>query len=184
MTEQRLPDAGDFPRYRRTDGPAATRAWGRRLAGLLHGGEIVLLYGTLGAGKTCLVQGVCDGLGVQEEVVSPTFTLVGTYTGRLRVHHLDFYRVEAHHDLTDLGLPDILDEVWDGQAVLLAEWPEPLLGQLGAGARYVELLGRAGPAPERRTWYVRGVPELPAAWLDVTEAVANRDRRSGTDPGR
>ncbi len=141
------------------------------MADLLQGGEIVLLYGELGAGKTCLVQGVCEGLQVEADVVSPTFTLVGSYAGRCKVHHLDFYRIEDHHDLNDLGVPDILDEVWDGQAVLLAEWPQPLLAEFGPGAEYIEMLARPGEAADERVWFVRGVPELPASWLAVTEAV-------------
>lgn len=170
MTDQIIPDARDFERCHRTNGPEQTRDWGRRLAGLLTGGEIVLLYGPLGAGKTCLVQGICDALDVTDEVVSPTFTIVGSYNGRLPVHHLDLYRIEADHDLTDIGLPDLMDDVWDGRAVLLVEWPEPLLAEFGTGDRRIEILALPGETPDERVWHVRGVPDLPASWLAVTEA--------------
>jgi tRNA threonylcarbamoyladenosine biosynthesis protein TsaE len=165
----RLPAPGDFSCARRVSGADATAALGARIADLLDGGEIILLYGELGAGKTCLVQGLCAALQVQEEVVSPTFTLVNTYQGRLKVHHLDFYRVEADHDLNDIGVSEILAEVWDGQAVCLIEWPGPVLSELDGGPR-LELLATLGPDPTERVWRVRGVPVLPHAWRELFSA--------------
>ena len=99
MGDHTLPDPDVFTHVLHVSSAEETKALGRRLAGLLVGGEIVLLHGDLGTGKTCLVQGLCAELAVTEEVVSPTFTLVNTYSGRLDVYHLDFYRVEADHDL-------------------------------------------------------------------------------------
>ena len=163
MSEQRLPDAAAFPWRLTTVGPQQTRDWGRQVARLLSGGEIILLYGALGTGKTCFVQGLCAELDVTEEVVSPTFTLVNTYTGRERIHHVDLYRVEPDHDLADIGLPDILDEVWDGQAVLLVEWPGPLLVELER-TRYVEMLSEVGRRDDERHWHVRGRPDLSDRW--------------------
>jgi tRNA threonylcarbamoyladenosine biosynthesis protein TsaE len=156
-----------------TRSAAATADLGRRAAGLLTGGEILLLNGPLGAGKTCFIQGLCAELAVTEEVVSPTFTLVNTYTGgRLKVHHLDFYRVEAGDDLNDIGVPDILDEVWDGQAVLLVEWPEPLRGELTADQPYLELLVVPGDQPDSRRWHLRAKPEVPDPWRRLFDAGA------------
>ena len=123
--------AGDFSHHLSVPSVAGTTGWGAAVADILKGGDIILLTGPLGAGKTCFVQGLCGALKVAEEVVSPTFTLVNTYEGRLRVHHLDFYRVAEGDDLADIGVPDILDEVWDGRAVLLVEWPLPLMEELG-----------------------------------------------------
>lgn len=158
-----IPAAAGFPAGAPAAGPADTAALGARAAALLRGGEVLLLHGGLGAGKTCFVQGLCAALGVTVEVVSPTFTLVNTYDGRLRVHHLDFYRLDAASDLDDIGLPDLLDEVADGAAVLAAEWPGPLLRALGT-APYLEFLALAGPGGVGREWRLRGRPQPPAPW--------------------
>ncbi len=161
-----IPAAGGFPPGAMAAGPADTAALGARAAGLLRGGEVLLLHGGLGAGKTCFVQGLCAGLGVEAEVVSPTFTLVNSYDGRLRVHHLDFYRLDDRSDLDDIGLPDLLDEVVDGTAVLAAEWPGPLLPALG-NLPFLELLAVAGPGGAGREWRLRGRPAPAAAWQDL-----------------
>ena len=136
------------------------------MGALLAGGEIILLHGSLGAGKTCLVQGLCAELKVSEDVVSPTFTLVNTYQGRLKVHHLDFYRVESGHDLNDIGVPDILAEIWDGKAVGVIEWPAPLVAELGTCSR-VELLAELGAHPTERQWHLRGEPDVPSSWQRI-----------------
>jgi len=167
VQEYPLPSREDFPFRLRVDSPAATAELAGRAAGLLRGGEIILLHGPLGAGKTCFAQGLCAGLGVEDEVVSPTFTLVNTYRGDLTVHHLDFYRVEKGDDLADIGVPEILDEVWDGDAVLLVEWPELLLPELVAGTPRLELLAVPGEDAGERTWYLRGFPEAPPAWREL-----------------
>lgn len=163
MLDHPLPDPAAYPWRTTADSAAATRALGARMAGLLQGGEVILLDGALGGGKTCLVQGLGEALGVAEEIVSPTFTLVNTYAGPPRLHHLDFYRVEAGHDLADIGVPDLLDEVLDGAAVLLAEWPHQLRRGLH-GVPRLELLVRHGAGPDDRIWHLRGDPEPPAAW--------------------
>ena len=81
--------------------------------------------------------------------------------------HLDFYRIHEHPDLEDVGVTGILDEVWDGAAVLLVEWPEPLLAELGTEQRRLELLAVAGENPDQRRWCLRGIPEVPAAWQEI-----------------
>ena len=161
-----LPPVPRFPQRREVVGAAATAALGQRAASLLAGGEIILLWGPLGAGKTCFTQGLGRGLGVAGEIASPTFTLVNTYPGRLVLHHLDFYRIDAGHDLADIGVPAILDEVWDGGAVAVVEWPGPLLGVLGSAPR-LELLVLPGAAAELRTWHLAGLPAVPPAWADL-----------------
>jgi tRNA threonylcarbamoyladenosine biosynthesis protein TsaE len=107
-----------------TRSEAETTALGRDLAADLRAGDVVLLEGVLGAGKTALARGLASGLGVPEdEVRSPTFTLVNPYTGgRLPVHHIDLYRIARASDLDELGLEEILGT--DGVAIV--EWAERL----------------------------------------------------------
>ena len=160
--EHPLPDPNSFSCFRDVASPAETTSLGGRAAKLLQGGEIVLLWGPLGAGKTLFVQGLCQKLGVEEdEVVSPTFTLVNTYAGPLTVHHLDLYRLGPDDDLHDLGLDAILEEVDAGGAVLLVEWPDPLLGWLD---ERLEFYVEPGSDPLERRWHLRGVPNLPDDW--------------------
>lgn len=102
----------------RTDSADATRAVAAALAEKLVPGDLVLLVGDLGAGKTAFVQGLAKGLGVDEPVTSPTFTIVQQYEGRLRLAHVDVYRLDRVQDLYDLGF----DEMIDGGGVTVVEW--------------------------------------------------------------
>jgi len=95
-----------------------TRAVGERLgATLLRPGDLVVLAGSLGSGKTAFAQGVARGLGVTDPVVSPTFTIVREYQGRVPLAHIDVYRLERLQELHDLGFDEILDD-----RVTLVEW--------------------------------------------------------------
>lgn len=161
MPAQPIPPADLFPWRRRADSPAATAALAAAAADLLRGGEVLLLWGPLGAGKTLFVQALCRALGVRDEVTSPTFTLAARYEGRLAVHHLDFYRLERTAQLADVGVEAALEEVEAGGAVLAAEWPAPLLPLV---PRRLELLALPGAADSERLWHLRGEPEPPAAW--------------------
>ncbi len=96
---------------------AATRAVGRRLAGLLRPGDVVLLAGDLGAGKTVFAGGIGEGLGVEDPVVSPTFVLVRSYRGLMPMTHADIYRLGSSAELEDLDLPAEAEE-----GVLVVEW--------------------------------------------------------------
>jgi tRNA threonylcarbamoyladenosine biosynthesis protein TsaE len=110
----------------RTRAPEETAAAGERLGRTLRPGDVVALYGELGSGKTCLVQGLVRGLGVSTGATSPTFVLVNEYRGRLPVHHVDAYRTGSLTELMDLGLLDLVG----GDGVTLVEWAdraEPLL---------------------------------------------------------
>jgi tRNA threonylcarbamoyladenosine biosynthesis protein TsaE len=100
---------------------AETEAVGERLAAALAPGNVVLLHGQLGAGKTAFVRGLARGLGAAaDEVSSPTFTLIQEYRGgRLPLFHVDLYRLEPR-ELGDLGL----DELISGEAVVAIEWAE------------------------------------------------------------
>ncbi len=86
-----------------------TRAVGEALASMLQPRDTVVLTGDLGAGKTTLVQGIGRGLGVEDHVASPTFTLVREYTGRLDIAHVDVYRLERVQDVVDLALDELGD---------------------------------------------------------------------------
>jgi len=99
-----------------------TLAFGRRLAAELSPPLLVFLTGELGAGKTTLAKGIISGLGAarEEEVTSPTFTLVHEFRGPVRVFHIDLYRIEGRADLQSLGL----DDLFSSPAIVLVEWPE------------------------------------------------------------
>lgn len=101
---------------------------GRRLARALRGGDLVLLYGPLGAGKTTLVRAAAEELGVTDPVRSPSFTIANIYEGRITVQHLDLYRLE------EIGEDDALalEEYVRPDAVTFVEWPEAGIARLGA----------------------------------------------------
>lgn len=101
----------------RCTGPAETMAVGRRLASLLRPGDVVLIEGDLGAGKTTFIAGVAEGLGVDEEITSPTFILARTYSGLVPLTHADVYRMDTLGEVADL---DLIEEAADG--VLMVEW--------------------------------------------------------------
>jgi tRNA threonylcarbamoyladenosine biosynthesis protein TsaE len=128
----------------RTSSPAGTEAVGERLAAELGPGDVVLVGGELGAGKTTLIRGAARGLGVTEPVTSPTFTIGQIYRGRLPVAHLDLYR------LADLGEEDpaLLDDYVTTQSVAFIEWPvaaEPWLKRI---TRRVEIRYAGGDERE------------------------------------
>ena len=114
-----------------TASPDSTRALGRRVGELCKGGECLLLHGSLGAGKTCFVQGLAAGLGVPsgEPVVSPTFVLHAQYRGKLELNHFDAYRLNGARDLGNLGFQEFLS---DPKGVAAVEWAEFLAPQLPA----------------------------------------------------
>ena len=105
------------------EGEAEMFAIGRRLGARLVGGEILLLDGPLGAGKTIFVKGICAALGVDEEdVTSPSFTLVNPYAGRLQLYHIDLYRLEQ--GATAAHAVDLDELLADENAVIVIEWAE------------------------------------------------------------
>ena len=100
-------------------GVADTEALAARIAEGLRGGEVIVLAGELGAGKTAFTKGLAKALGVSEPVVSPTFTMVKEYRGRsLKLFHFDLYRIEDTEELYELGL----DEYFADDAVTVIEW--------------------------------------------------------------
>src|SRR5215207_11478826 len=108
------------------ESPAETAAIGEALAGCLRDGDVVLLHGDLGAGKTTLAKGIASALGVQDVVSSPSFSLVNEYETGLdavvaRLYHLDLYRLRSEGDLATIGFEDL---VAPADGVTLVEWPE------------------------------------------------------------
>ena len=107
-----------------TDSAEDALILGEKIGRHLETGDIVFLFGDLGAGKTTLTQGIARGLGVAKEeyVRSPTFTLVNEYKGKVPVYHIDLYRIVSSHDLEDLGL----EEVFSSEGISIVEWAEKL----------------------------------------------------------
>jgi tRNA threonylcarbamoyladenosine biosynthesis protein TsaE len=117
--------------------PDETRAVGERLGERLGAGSVVACIGELGAGKTCFLQGLARGLGVESAVTSPTFVLVNQYRGRLPVYHLDAYRTGGLTELLDIGV----EEMMHGEGVTLIEWAEKLLPLLPPRTIVVRITG-------------------------------------------
>jgi tRNA threonylcarbamoyladenosine biosynthesis protein TsaE len=104
-----------------TTSPAETEAAGEQFGERLAPGDLVLLKGDLGAGKTTFVRGLMRGVGSPAHVASPTFQLVRVYPGRVQIAHVDLYRLEDEADLVDLGLDELLD-----QGAVVVEWGDRL----------------------------------------------------------
>lgn len=130
-----------------SDSPGRTRALGAALAASLQPGDVVLLSGELGAGKTVLVQGIAAGLGVDEPATSPTFALVHEHHGTdLRLLHADAWRLASPEEAVALALAE---EVDDGATALVVEW-----GELAAAALpgdHLRVVLNPGPGQEDRT---------------------------------
>ena len=150
-----------------THSPEETQALGQRLGQAARPGDLLLLVGELGTGKTCLTQGISRGLDIDSHVRSPTFVLATEHQGRLMLYHIDLYRIDRLSEAQDLGL----DEYIEGGGVCVVEWadkaiplfpPEHLRIELehtgpesrgltftAHGHRYTELIKALGlPAPE------------------------------------
>jgi tRNA threonylcarbamoyladenosine biosynthesis protein TsaE len=112
-----------------------TRALAAELGPLLEPGDLILLAGELGAGKTAFVQGLGRGLGVTEPITSPAFVLVRSYPGRLTLTHLDVYRLDHLQELVDLGIAELLDE----GGVSAIEWGDVVVPALPADLLDVRL---------------------------------------------
>jgi len=107
---------------------AETHALAAAIAGLAKVGDVILLAGDMGAGKTAFAQGFGRALGITEPITSPTFTVVHTYdTGRVVLHHADLYRLDRRSEVDDLGL----DELTEGRGILLVEWGDVLAETFG-----------------------------------------------------
>ncbi len=113
-----------------------TRALGLEIADALEPGDIIALIGDLGTGKTALTKYIAEGLGIKEEISSPTFTIVKEYrSGRLPLYHFDVYRLGSGEELLDIGAEDMLD----GDGVCVIEWADIAADVLPADSLVVKL---------------------------------------------
>ena len=175
----------------RTRSAADTVELGHALAELARPTDLVLLSGDLGAGKTTFCQGFGRGLGIDEQITSPTFTLVRSYTGRLDLYHLDVYRLEQINEALDLGLSEMLDD----DAVTLIEWGDTITRALPRD--YLEVRITFGEGDEDRVleltpfgsrWQarMRAVGIALASWApgaaDTTDTATDTDTAEGDTP--
>jgi tRNA threonylcarbamoyladenosine biosynthesis protein TsaE len=134
-------------RREQTTMPSDTEQLGGELARVLRPGDVVLVEGELGAGKTTFVRGACRALGVTAIVTSPTFTIGQRYEAPIPVSHLDLYRVGSLRDED----PDLLDEYVRADTITFVEWPEGAEADLGERAHIAHRVRLAHAGGDRRT---------------------------------
>jgi len=115
--------------------PEETQRLGIQLGSLAQAGDLVLLVGGLGTGKTCLTQGVAWGLGVEGYATSPSFVVINQYRGRLPLYHIDLYRLDSIDEIIELGLEDYVY----GPGVCVVEWAEKALAVLPTEHLFIEM---------------------------------------------
>jgi tRNA threonylcarbamoyladenosine biosynthesis protein TsaE len=150
------PDEPRVARHLTAASAEATREIGAALGRAAGPGDVLALSGDLGAGKTCLVQGVAAGLGAAGPVTSPTFILVNEHVGRLVLYHVDLYRTDSLEEIRALGL----EELFDGDGLTVVEWAEKAEAILPPRAVWVRIQG-AGDEP--RGIDLEGPPRLLSA---------------------
>ncbi len=153
-----------------SESPEQTQQLGMRLGRLAKLGDLFLLVGALGSGKTCLTQGIAWGLGIEGYATSPSFVVINQYQGRLPFYHVDLYRLDSIEEVMELGLEDYLY----GRGVCVVEWAEKglevlpkehLLVEMGflfdtgrsitfkpSGERYVEMLSELNIRERAKKW--------------------------------
>ncbi|MDE0300506.1 MAG: tRNA (adenosine(37)-N6)-threonylcarbamoyltransferase complex ATPase subunit type 1 TsaE [Candidatus Poribacteria bacterium] len=113
-----------------THSPEETQSIGKQIGGNLKAGDVVALIGDLGAGKTCLTQGIACGIGIasHEVVNSPSYTLINEYVGNIPIYHIDLYRLQHHGEIVELGLEEYLE----GTGICIIEWADRMANLLPA----------------------------------------------------
>ena len=160
-----------------TAGPDQTQEFAAALAAGLVDGDLLVLTGDLGAGKTCFTQGLGRGLGIDDRITSPTFTLANRYHGRLTLHHLDVYRLESAADTVDLGLDELFEDgvtviEWgdkiedalpEDRLVITLRYPEPAdVDAVDVEEREIEIRCMSAAGADR--WTKRGLAEVLSSW--------------------
>jgi tRNA threonylcarbamoyladenosine biosynthesis protein TsaE len=145
-----------------------TRELAGQVAGLARPGDLILLAGHMGAGKTTFAQGFGKALGVEERVTSPTFTLVRTYAARIPVLHVDAYRLDSLQEVIDLGLHELLDE----GRVALIEWGDIIAPVLPAD--FLEIRLEFGEGDDDRRLRLRPVGQPWASRVPALRTALDR----------
>ncbi len=140
-----------MPLHARTDCVDATRDVAAEIAALVGPGDVLLLAGELGAGKTAFTQGFGQALGIDEQITSPTFTLARQYEGRLPLHHIDVYRLERLSEMQDVGIAELLDS----GGVLVIEWGDAIAPAMPSD--YLEIRFTYGAGDDERDLELRCV---------------------------
>ncbi len=116
-----------------SNSPEETIEYAEKIGSLLNGGEIIAYKGSMGAGKTTFTRGLCIGLGLPDEVTSPTFALVNEYRGKITLYHFDMYRIQSADDLETTGFYDYISD----ESVLAVEWSENISEALPQNTIYI-----------------------------------------------
>ena len=115
-----------------------TIALGEKIGSMLKKGDVIALQGTLAAGKTTITKGIALALGIDEDVTSPTFTLISEYYGRMPLYHMDVYRLDTTEDFVGLGVEEMLY----GNGVCVVEWSEKVMTELPPNTIIIRLEAR------------------------------------------
>ena len=149
-----------------TKGPEETRAVGRIVGEHAAAGDVILLTGELGTGKTCLTQGILHGLGSEDLARSPTFVLIAEYRGRIPLYHMDLYRVGSIEQAEELGIEEYLE----GDGLTVVEWADNVPGIFPDDSLHIHiaLLSEC----KRRLSFMVGT-QRPTGMIEVVSQVAN-----------
>jgi tRNA threonylcarbamoyladenosine biosynthesis protein TsaE len=105
-----------------TKSPKETKKLGKEISKLVKPGDLFAFYGELGTGKTCFIQGISEGLEVENYITSPSFTIINEYQGKIPIYHFDFYRLDSTAEIFDLGYEDY----FYGEGLTVVEWSEKI----------------------------------------------------------
>jgi tRNA threonylcarbamoyladenosine biosynthesis protein TsaE len=131
--------------------PEETGAFGERLARKLRPGSVIALRGGLAAGKTCLTGGIARGLGISENVTSPTYTIISEYEGTVPLYHIDAYRLNGDEDFANTGA----EELMSGKGITVIEWSERIPHSIPPDAIIIEI---AITGPQSRLLRIQNEP--------------------------